>query len=301
MFVFFGSLVMGGAVNSFMRWNDPDIRMAAHRMLSVSVSIFCAMTIFKMIEGFVFNQIVAGDPPRGLGIKELSHETHLGIDMALFPCFLASISWCCRSTYQNLKELHTWFNVAKLLVPHLAGFCGFVLSDSLIAVVLDYFSDGQSHDALFIIMILGLVLMIRLLCWLLHILRKRPWYSEEGVIDDAEEDGNDSPRTPAERHLHHLHECTEVIEEGEDDVTAFVLSGAMYSYLHYLTLSRPGVGCSEYAICFHLVPSRLPVTCVPDAVVSSWIHYPARWRIPGLQWLPSSSRPVPAGELGVAY
>lgn len=277
MFVFFGSLVMGGAVTTLMRWNDPDIRMAANQMVSVSVSIFCAMTLFKMIEDLIFKQIIAGKEGRGLGITHLSYEVELVINAVIFPGLLASITWCCRRTYTNNQDLVTWFNVAKLLVPHIAGFSGFVLSAGFLNVVISKFSHYQSHSFLYVLSIFGLVLLIRLLCWGLHRLRQRAWYTENKVDAVAEADSGDSPRTQAQnsqrQHENSLHECTEAIEEGEDDVTAFVLSGALYSFFHYLMLSREGSGCSEYAACFHLVPSALPKTCEHEAIARAWIHY----------------------------
>lgn len=260
-------------MHSIMNWYDPDIRMAAHRMLSVSVAIFCAMSLFKMIEGFVFIQLIPSDPPRGLGIKDLSHEAHLGIELVMFCFFLAAISWCCRCTCK--AELGTWFNVSKLIVPHIAGFCGFALSGDFIEVMIHKLGDNLTYEYVLVVSILALVIFIRLLCWAMHIWRRRPHY--QSMVDGENPWGGEAPQiTQAQRKRdadRALEQCTEAIEEGEDEVTAFVLSGALYGFVRYLILSRPGVGCGDHAAAFQIVPGKFPETCVPHALVNAWIYY----------------------------
>jgi hypothetical protein len=204
---------------------------------------------------------------------DLSHEAHLGIEIIIFSCFLVSITWCCRRTCQ--EELGTWFNVSKLLLPHIAGFCGFVLSGEFIEVMIDHFEDDYSYEYVLVASILGLVIFIRLLCWAIHFWRRRPHYQDINVGEELWEGGESQiTREQSKRnHDQRLERCTEAIEEGEDDVTAFVLSGALYGFIRYLALSRPGVGCSEHAATFQMVPGKLPETCVPRAVVRAWIHY----------------------------
>lgn len=228
-----------------------------------------------------FKQIIASPWPRGLGIKHLTHQEHLGIELVMFPCFLAAITWCCRRTCQ--EELGIWFNVAKLLVPHIAGFCGFMLSEQFFEVTIDEFRGLYSYDYICVASIIGLVFFIRLLCWAMHFWRKRPKFGEIVVGADISE-GEESPTTQAEskrkQHEEAMKECTEAIEEGEDEVTAFVLSGALYGFIRYLVLSRPGVSngpeCAEHIATFSMIPHKLPGGedgCVPKAVVSGFIHY----------------------------
>jgi len=151
------------------------------------------------------------------------------------------------------------------------------LSDTFLDVMIHVFKDEYSHQFIFGMSITGLVILIRLLCWAMHCLRQRPWFQRNTVVESDAEGGPDSPgaapQSSEKRHHDSLHGCTEAIEEGEDDVTAFVLSGAIYANIHYLILNYHGVGCPEYGVCFHLVPGKLPDTCEHEAVVRAWITY----------------------------
>merc|ERR1719424_2069751 len=193
------------------------------------------MTIFKLIEVFIFQQLLAGQPPRGLGLKNVSHDVHLVINMIMFPCFMAAISWCCRCTYR--RELDTWFRVAKLLVPHITGFAGFVLSDGLLSVIVEHYHGHELSSSIFIAMLLGLFILIRLLCMVMRYWRQCSWFTDNLEREDPGEDqGPDVVRTTSAanwNHEHALEQCTEAIEEGEDDVTAFVMSGALYGFIRY--------------------------------------------------------------------
>merc|ERR1719343_757178 len=171
------------------------------------------MTTFKMIESFIFEQIIAGEPPRGLGMKDVSHDVHLVINLIMFPCFMASITWCCRCTYR--KELDTWFRVAKLLVPHISGFSGFVLSDGFLSAVVEHVNKEEVPSAIFVALLIFLVIGIRLLCWAMHCWRQRSWYQDNFEREDsrADEEGDgEVVRTTSVARWNHenaLEQCTE--------------------------------------------------------------------------------------------
>jgi len=183
------------------------------------------------------------------------------IDMFIFTCSMASITWMCRKTFYPGDGdvgggLETWFNVCSYLIPHLTGFAGFELTKTILDVAFEINEEGS---LLFnILLLLMMLIVIRLMCHAMDALRKQKWYAEG--LDETSQD-----------------ELKEVIEEGEDEATAFIMSGALYGFANYYMISaidcsgEKDCGCTfEHTGELHLVAGKLPQGCDRNEVWRQW-------------------------------
>lgn len=119
----FGIMIFEMILLYLVNHRDPDIRSAIYKMISTTISIFCAVLTNQAIHSFIFEQIIPSPFPRGLG---LGHEFARKIEVKFFVgaaslllSFIA-LNWAMLVLGQKGNENHIF--AAQVLFGHITAF-----------------------------------------------------------------------------------------------------------------------------------------------------------------------------------
>lgn len=114
--VLFASLVMGMALQYLVHWKDPDIRGSTYKMISTTITIFCAIWITEAIFSFFLRFLVQ----RVFHYDAEDVRVTFSVGLMIFLSFVLLISGCCLRLRRTRLRLHG----AKSLLGHLCAFSG---------------------------------------------------------------------------------------------------------------------------------------------------------------------------------
>lgn len=92
----FGFLAFNMVILYCVNYPDANIRHNVYNMINTTISIFCAVLLNQAISSFLLEQILPSPPPRGLGVKEVTHTHKVIVGTILFMvafCLLNGMGW----------------------------------------------------------------------------------------------------------------------------------------------------------------------------------------------------------------
>ncbi|CAE8689740.1 unnamed protein product [Polarella glacialis] len=117
-YLLFGFLVFDIVLLYLVNWQDANVRSYIYKMITTTVSIFCAVLLNQAIRSFILEQILPSPFPRGLSIK-VTPTIEILVGLGLFVFFFAAVNVNC----YLLRDSSFLFAVEGI-GGHLAAFSG---------------------------------------------------------------------------------------------------------------------------------------------------------------------------------
>jgi len=117
-YLLFGFLVFDIVLLYLVNWQDANVRSYIYKMITTTVSIFCAVLLNQAIRSFILEQILPSPFPRGLSIK-VTPTIEILVGLGLFVFFFVAVNVNC----YLLRDSSFLFAVEGI-GGHLAAFSG---------------------------------------------------------------------------------------------------------------------------------------------------------------------------------
>merc|ERR1719310_396200 len=89
-------------------------------MISSTISIFCAVNVNQALTCLVFDQLLTGPQPWGLGLEDVGGKLRLTVDLSLFALTFVMLNVLCyQSRFDNMR-LHA----VQVIGGHIVAFSG---------------------------------------------------------------------------------------------------------------------------------------------------------------------------------
>mmetsp|Transcript_9273 Transcript_9273/g.16711 ORF Transcript_9273/g.16711 Transcript_9273/m.16711 type:complete len:679 (-) Transcript_9273:31-2067(-) len=191
----FGFLILDVLLLHLVKWGDPQVRGYMYKMISSTMSIFCAVLINEAFVELSFEALSR----LPVAMDDWTMEILIGV--FTFSFFLACLNFWCYKTRKSRNSLYA----VQAIFAHLAAFAGILTFESIQVAV------QESFKLVCVVVILaGFFLMIA---------REITRYIREKAVEHHRA----SVQVPASE-LITERRWRESIEEGEDDATALILS-----------------------------------------------------------------------------
>lgn len=199
----FGFLVFDMVLLTLVHYKDPNVRCSIYKMISATLSIFCAVMINGALRNFIYVQLWQSPWPRGLGQKDSKYADTV-IQFLFFTVFIFMLNVACWVFQKNTKRLRA----VQEIGGHLMGFGAVGTFDTLQNLNKDL--DTNMKWYLAVICIAGGVSMVY--CFLTGFLRERLLSCDGGESEEENEEEEEEPK------------WVEGVKDGEDDAITICLS-----------------------------------------------------------------------------
>jgi len=206
----FGFLILDVLLLHLVKWPDPQVRGYMYKMISSTMSIFCAVLINEAFVELFFHAII------NLPVAKEPWLVELFVGLLTLCFFVSCLNLFCYRTRRSRNDLYA----VQGIFAHLAGFAGILTFESVqLAVQADF------KLVCLVVILAGLFLMI---------MREVTRYVRENAVALHRAGREDLPAEEAARELI----WRESIEEGEDDATALILSYLLQQVIAHAITGR---------------------------------------------------------------
>jgi len=197
----FGFLVFDIALLYLVNYNDANVRSYIYKMISTTISIFCAVLLNQAIFSFAFDQILSSPFPRGLNMK-VTDVHRLVVGLLVFFASFTSVNVFSFKAKGNKNHLYA----IQVIGGHITAFAGITTFGNLQQI----FDQNVTYSTL-VVVIASLVL---LLCRFVSNTCRES-------MREKEEKGTEKPSPERTSEEGEWREC---VCEAEDDATSLILS-----------------------------------------------------------------------------
>lgn len=234
-----------------VNYNDANIRSYSYKMISTTISIFCAVLFNQALFAFIFKQLLASPwhtetgIPRGLGI-EVKPWHKLVVGLVVFSLAWTMLNWMCWKHRRNESTVYA----ARSLGGHISAWAAIITFRNCMSLFLPEKAeteDAAEAEAAHTGVCWSLVgvwsvaaLFMVFASWCSMSVRRK--YT--GLRHGVSRRGSVSPMTPEQEDRNREKKYWRVsICEGEDDATALVLSFVVLQVsIYWITGALPPLG-----------------------------------------------------------
>jgi len=196
-----GFLVLDVLLIHLVKWPDPQVRSYMYKMISSTMSIFCAVLINEAFLELIFDLITRLPVPAKLHVRR-GLILELVVGFFAFGIFLSALNILCYKYRHRRNRVYA----AQVIFAHLAAFAGILTFESFQTAVKHSFAMVCGVVIFAVVFLFACRTLTRM--FRVHVaMRYRKAFTYEN-LSEATTDGR----------------WREAVEEGEDDATALVLS-----------------------------------------------------------------------------